>query len=97
MACGVGTASVWGGSGGLPAVIGGDDQGVAHAGPPQSVAQLVEEPVEEGLQEQRQQRQADGEAAGRLQRKTGGGSPSSQGNFSVKPQRAPYFTTRCEV
>lgn len=35
-----------------PAVVGGNNQGVAHTGPSQAVSQLVEQSVEQGLQRQ---------------------------------------------
>lgn len=50
-----------------PAVGRGDDQRVAHAGPAEAAAQLVEEAVGQRLQGQHQQQGAEEEAVGRLQ------------------------------
>ena len=50
----------------VPAVVGGNDQCVAHTGSSQAVPQLVEEPVEQRLERQDQQSRAHEEAAGVL-------------------------------
>lgn len=54
----------------LPAVGRGDDQRVAHAGPPQAAAQLVEEAVGQRLQGQHHQQGAEEQAVGWLQIKS---------------------------
>lgn len=54
-----------------PAVGRGDDQRVAHAGPPEAAAQLVEEAVGQRLQGQDHQQGAEEQAVGGLQIKRG--------------------------